>query len=274
MRRIYPALVFIPLFYIIVRHVAPLAFFLFVAIGSGIGQYEFYRLHYRSRMIPSILLGMGLGFFLQWIFYRGYDATPLTAIVPLLLMSVMLFHLFFIRDLQRVLTDSAVIFFGVVYVGWLLGHLILLREIAQGASFVFFLVLVTWGGDAGAYYTGISLGRHPLSPLISPHKTIEGSIGGLLCSIAVAFLSRILFLPVLSWGDCVLLGILLGVLGQLGDLSESMLKRNAGVKDSGSLIPAHGGILDKVDSLIFTAPTLYYYLLLVKGYGRFNIHVG
>jgi phosphatidate cytidylyltransferase len=141
----------------------------------------------------------------------------------------------------------------------------LTRALDGGEFLVFFVVLVTWAGDTGAYYVGMSLGRHQLAPVISPNKTVEGLMGGLLLALAMAVVASLWFLPSLTLADCLATGLLLAGAGLLGDLVESALKRSAGVKDSGMLIPGHGGMLDRLDSLLFTAPIFYYYVTLVKG---------
>ncbi|HJU05758.1 MAG TPA: phosphatidate cytidylyltransferase, partial [Nitrospiraceae bacterium] len=155
--------------------------------------------------------------------------------------------------------------FGILYVAFLLGHLLLTRALPEGAFLIFFVVLVTWAGDTGAYYAGVTMGRRKLAPTISPNKTVEGLLGGISLALGAAFVSRYWFAPWLTAFDCVATGLLLTITGVLGDLSESAFKRSAGVKDSGSMIPAHGGMLDRVDSLLFTAPAFYYYMTLVKG---------
>ena len=134
----------------------------------------------------------------------------------------------------------------------------------EGEFLIFGLFLVTWAADTGAYYVGASLGRHKLAPSISPNKTIEGVAGGLITAILAAFLAQAWFLPSLTSADCMAIACLLTIAGLLGDLAESAMKRGAGVKDSGSLIPGHGGMLDRLDSLLFTAPAFYYYVLLAK----------
>ncbi|MBM4124999.1 MAG: phosphatidate cytidylyltransferase, partial [Nitrospira sp.] len=161
--------------------------------------------------------------------------------------------------------DSAVLVFGILYIGLTMGHLLLTRSLAEGEFLIFFLVLVTWAGDTGAYYAGVSLGRRKLAPVISPNKTLEGLLGGLLLAILVSIGAGLWFLPSFSLTDCLALGLVLTLTGMVGDLAESVLKRSAGVKDSGSLIPAHGGMFDRLDSLLFTAPAFYYYVTLIKG---------
>ncbi len=159
------------------------------------------------------------------------------------------------------MTESAVLFLGVSYISGFLSHLFLIRDLPQGKGLIALILLLTWGGDAGAYYVGRAWGKHKLSPRVSPNKTVEGAIGGLATTLAGGLIVKLSLLPLLSWGNIISLSLLLGVFGQLGDLTESMLKRSAGVKDSSSLIPAHGGLFDKLDSIAFAAPLLYYYMI-------------
>ena len=154
---------------------------------------------------------------------------------------------------------------GILTIGWALGyHLILLRNAEPiGRQLIFLLAGVVWCSDTGAYLVGRTFGKHKLGTPVSPRKTIEGTIGGLVVGTLTSFLlSTILLKGTLSWGNAVFIGLLLSVLGQLGDLSASLMKRTAGVKDSGHIIPGHGGFIDRCDSLIFTTPVLYYYLAL------------
>jgi phosphatidate cytidylyltransferase len=130
---------------------------------------------------------------------------------------------------------------------------------------IFFLVLVTWAGDTGAYYAGISLGRRPLAPTLSPKKTVEGLIGGWVAALAAALVASNWFLPSFSPLDALVASFLLTGAGLIGDLSESALKRSAGIKDSGGLLPGHGGVLDRIDSLLFSSPVFYYYVILSQG---------
>ena len=151
---------------------------------------------------------------------------------------------------------------GAVYIGWAFGHhLILLRDISgAGRGLLFFLLVTIWIGDTAAYLFGRWFGTHKLRPTISPGKTIEGTIAGLVFGALGGLGVWSFFLKdILSFPHALILGVLLGIVGQLADLSESILKRSAEVKDSGNLIPGHGGLLDRCDSLIFSAPVLYYY---------------
>jgi phosphatidate cytidylyltransferase len=153
-------------------------------------------------------------------------------------------------DLPAAWTRLASAGFGVFYVGGLLAALPLLHA-QMGPAWVALAIAVTFGNDTGAYFIGRAFGRHKLAPVISPGKTIEGALGGLLASLAVVFAARGLFMPALSLRDCVMVGVPAAIVGPAGDLVESLLKRAAGAKDSGRLLPGHGGILDRIDALLF-----------------------
>lgn len=153
-----------------------------------------------------------------------------------------------------------------VGVGWVgfLGFLPLLRRLDDGLAWIFVVLVISWCGDTGGYFAGKYLGRHKLYPLISPKKTWEGVVGGVVFAIAGLFVVRAVGLPALTPLDCVVLGAGLCLAGVGGDLSESMLKRSFGVKDSGRIMPGHGGLLDRVDSVLFVSPLLYAYVTLLK----------
>ncbi len=154
---------------------------------------------------------------------------------------------------------------GILTIGWSFGyHCILLRKAGDtGMQLIFLLIGTIWCSDTGAYLIGRAVGKHKLSTPISPRKTVEGTIAGFIVGTLVSMaLSAIILKATLSLANAALIGLLLSILGQLGDLSVSLMKRTAGVKDSGDFIPGHGGFLDRCDSLIFSAPSLYYYLAL------------
>jgi phosphatidate cytidylyltransferase len=150
--------------------------------------------------------------------------------------------------------------FGVVFIGWSLSHLILLRSYPAGRWYIFFLCMVVWIGDSAAMYVGKGLGRHKMAPTVSPGKTWEGAVGGVLGGVLVAVVGARVLVPQSAWWQNLVLGVLVSLAAQIGDLGESMLKRYVGVKDSGTLIPGHGGLLDRIDSVLFAAPTLVYAL--------------
>jgi len=158
--------------------------------------------------------------------------------------------------------------FGVLYVGWTIGHLVLLREVSRGeieatlgstgAELLFFLYILTWSVDTAAYAAGRLFGRRPFFKNISPRKTWEGFWAGLAIAPVAAVIVSIYLCPLISPLQAVPIGLALGATGQLGDLVESTLKRDRGLKDTSGIIPGHGGVLDRFDSLLFNAPILYY----------------
>ncbi len=162
------------------------------------------------------------------------------------------------RDSSGVIVDISTTFFGILYVSWLFSFLIKIRYLSGGLGFLTALLLITKLGDIGAFLVGSKWGKKLLMPHISPKKTIEGALGGLLFSILGGLVCKP-FLP-FGYGQLLIISVSLGVLGQLGDLSESLLKRDCQVKDSGDIFPGMGGVLDEIDSLLFTAPVFYFIL--------------
>src|SRR5215212_11127187 len=186
-------------------------------------------------------------------------------------------YVFSKKPLEDSLPSSAIAVLATTYVGMLTGSLIRLRNDfpQDGWKLVFFLLLVVWLGDSGAYYVGKSFGKHKLSPRISPKKTIEGLIGGITTSIITAVVIHFTFFRTFPLLHAIIAGVLLSFAGVVGDLAESMWKRSADVKDSGTLIPGHGGFLDRFDSIFFTAPILYtYWHVLAFGFTGLNITQG
>jgi len=168
------------------------------------------------------------------------------------------------RNPRSALLNTSSALLGILYVGWLFGrHLILLRQMPDGRHLVFLLLGITWSGDIGAYLIGIRFGKHKVVPAISKGKSIEGYIAGIVFSVITALAIRHWLLSSIRLLHVVVLGIGLTIIGQIGDLAESLLKRSANVKDSGRLMPGHGGLLDRCDSMIFIAPALYYYIRLI-----------
>lgn len=263
-RRVYVALLVLPLFYCLVRYLPPYVFFGLVLVAAGWALWEFYQLHFAPPMkVGDLVVALGsLGLLLttmQWP-----EVLPMWVAATLTLFGIVLWQLASCPPSATTLATSAVLTFGILYIGVTLGHLLLIRSLGEGIYCIFFLTIVTWCGDTGAYYVGRLWGRHKLAPVISPNKTIEGVVGGMALALLGAIVSRVWFLPSLTFSDCLMLGLILTGAGVLGDLVESAFKRSAGVKDSGQGIPGHGGMLDRLDSLLFTGPTFYYYVMFVK----------
>lgn len=185
-------------------------------------------------------------------------------------------YVFTKKPIEESLPSSAVAVLATTYVGLLGGSLIRLRhDFPEGWKLIFFLLLVVWLGDSGAYYVGKKFGKHKLSPVISPKKTVEGLFGGMAVSIITAIVIHFTFFPNFPLHHAIIAGVILSIAGVVGDLAESMWKRSAAVKDSGTLLPGHGGFLDRFDSILFTAPILYcYWTLMVHGFRSLNIMSG
>ena len=152
---------------------------------------------------------------------------------------------------------------GVFYVPLFLSYLLLIRNGSNGKVWIFLLLTVVFIGDTGAYYVGSYLGRHKLCPAVSPNKTVEGALGGLFAGLGAGALYKSIWLPQLPWGPSLLFFFFIGVAGQIGDLFESQLKRVARIKDSGALLPGHGGFLDRIDALLFAAPVAYMFKVYI-----------
>ena len=171
-----------------------------------------------------------------------------------------LLYLFKIEERQ--LADATATITGIFYVVFFSYHVVLVDQTGEYSNLIWLIILSAFGTDIMAYFTGVLIGKHKLCPKISPKKTIEGSIGGILGSVLLCglfgyfFFDRILI-------HCIIIGVLGGVISQFGDLTASIFKRKMGIKDYGNLIPGHGGILDRFDSVLFTAPMVYYYIMLV-----------
>lgn len=171
-----------------------------------------------------------------------------------------LLYLFKIEE--RNLEDAMATITGIFYIVFFSYHVVLVDQTGEFHLFVWLIVLTAFGTDIMAYFSGVFLGKHKLCPKISPKKTIEGSIGGILGSVILCGLFSWFFIPRLLV-HALIIGALGGVISQFGDLTASIFKRKMGIKDYGNLIPGHGGILDRFDSVLFTAPMVYYYIVLV-----------
>lgn len=268
-KRVIASLIFIPFLIWTIFYAHPLFFFILINWIIIIGLFEFYSLVKKAAEVkPSFILGISFSLFISFYIYKfelnnlslGLVSAKLMAII-ILLIPILFFFNFFHKDFKKAVTKIALTFFGVLYIGWMLFHLVLIKELPDGNKFLFLVFLITWMTDTGAYLIGTKWGRHKLTLYLSPNKTIEGSLAGLAFAICSTFIFKRIFLPSIDPSSALALALILSLIGQLGDLSESMIKRSAGVKDSGALIPGHGGLLDIFDSLIFSAPTAFYYLV-------------
>lgn len=262
-RRVTVAVIAIPLI-LIASYLGGFYFFFFVAVISIFSFYEF-SLFARNK-------GANLNFLLSSLIIlilllnQYFNFTNLEVIVLLASISLLVIELF--RNKGSAIINLGSAFLGIFYIGMFAASLIALREFYPlsmdsknaGAFLIISILVSIWIGDSAAYYGGITFGRHKLFPRVSPKKSWEGAIFGFIFSIGALILAKVLALNFLSWTDAVIIGIIIGVIGQIGDLVESLLKRDSEVKDSSSLIPGHGGFFDRFDSLLFSAPAIWIYL--------------
>jgi len=263
LRRLYTALALIPAVYIIIAHLAPWVLTLLLLVVGSIALLELYNLSFPSHL-SRLLMGGGLTGFALTLIHPHFSYSLQELLIGSVLLAAVTISISAASTEHR-WNDAVAILLGVFYVGFPLSTVVSTRTVPGGEWLVLFLAVVTWASDTGAYYAGTLWGKHPLLPSISPKKTVEGVLGGLVLAVGVAFLAQQWFTSELSLADAVILGVLLTTVGLLGDLFESMIKRRTGVKDSGGILPGHGGMLDRLDSLLFTAPTFYYYVAYVRG---------
>jgi len=267
-KRVLASMIFIPCLIVIARR-GGYYYLALIDIVILIGLWEFYRMMEAKGLKPYKMMGILSGLALSWyvFFQQGIYANVLLSVIFIGIMVLELAR----KEKGLAVYHISVTLFGVFYVAWLGSHLILLRELPHlkgleyslGFSFVIITFVLTWCYDTGAYFIGSRLGRHPLLPGVSPGKTIEGAVGGMLSSIIGILVARATIAPYITLAQAIGLAFAASIIGQLGDLSESMIKRDVKIKDSSKTIPGHGGVLDRFDSLLFTAPLIYYFLKYV-----------
>lgn len=237
-------------------------FGLLVLAGALLIQWEVYNMMEQGGGLPRRMLGLLLGVVLV-LRILVPASVPLVVVIVLLLIGLMPFE----HEREQPLVSLADTIFGAVYPTALLGFLLELR-VARGPEVgdleAFFLtlavLLLVWAADIFAYYVGKTIGRRQLAPRVSPNKTWEGAVGGFLGALVVAIALKLTVLGFLAWPHIAALAVICGAISQVGDLAESKLKRSVEVKDSGTLLPGHGGLLDRFDAMIFAAPLSYLYL--------------
>jgi phosphatidate cytidylyltransferase len=234
----------------------PLLFWLVITAGAFIGLSEYFRM---VKVFPgsgTVLLAVIIGCLPVVLSLSGSGTAVLTGGYLALLGIVLLVLKLYagLADGLSLLTKTG---FGVFYIALCSAHLVLIRFLPDGASWLLLLTVITAGSDTGAYYAGRAFGKEKLCPNISPGKTINGALGGGVVAVIFAAVVAALFLPEASFFKVALAAVILSGIGIAGDLTESIIKRGTGVKDSGALLGGHGGLLDRIDSLLLTAPLLY-----------------
>ncbi|MDY6990213.1 MAG: phosphatidate cytidylyltransferase [Thermodesulfobacteriota bacterium] len=257
-KRWLSAVVAIPLLALVILKGGRTCFALIIGLAAVIGLIEYYALVLPGEAKAEKGVGLVIAVAMVSAFYKA-DVMAICGILSLALLIFAIICMKRFRPGASVVGTISRQVMGLIYVPFLLGHVILIRDWDRGIVWTCFLLAVVFAGDTGAYYVGKAMGRHKLSPHISPGKTVEGAAGGLAANLAIGAWCKHYWLPELPWGLFVGLVLFMGVVGQVGDLVESMLKRSVVVKDSGKLLPGHGGMLDRIDALLFASPALYYF---------------
>jgi phosphatidate cytidylyltransferase len=264
--RLTTGLIGAPLIVLLLYFGPPEGWLLFVAVAAAVGAFEFFSMTHPEDRVSQVL-GVALTWAVMAVLWlRGGDPRALLTLVVAAPIVGMMLVLGRLGDIEtsavRVMANT----FGPLYVGGTLGVITLLRRDADalgghaGAGFVVLSLALAWASDTGAYFAGRFLGKHKLYEAVSPKKTVEGALGGLAASLLSGVVAHFWFLPSLPLPDAVVLSLVAGALGQAGDLGESLLKRSFHVKDSGGIVPGHGGILDRVDALLITGTMTYLYV--------------
>ncbi len=274
-QRVLTAVIGVPALYFII-YLGGIPFLIFTLAVIFLGGLEFSKLLQAKGVSSERELGLVSSLVLAVAAYFGYFYLGFFFAIAVIV--IFIFQL--IRQEFTVsITEIGVTLFEIVYLGWFLSHAVLLRNIGfssnvkayaetaqnlkdAGFFYVFLVVSCTFLNDTGAYFAGRWKGKRKLIPGISPGKTIEGTIGGIISSIVTAEVANLIFKSPLEYYWAFIFGFVIGAVGVLGDLVESLIKRSAGVKDSGQILPGHGGILDRFDSLIFAFPAFYYFAII------------
>ena len=259
--RIITALIALPLIVVLTLYVSTGVFFAVTLVIVTLAVLE--ALHVFRPQVDMPLKGLvvtgGLGIYTVICWYPALFAQ----VFSILFLLLGIFYLFRFKDIVLVINDCAVVLLVWAYVPVLFSYIVLLHAIPNGHELVFMVLLMTMVCDSTAYFSGTYWGRHRLYPAVSPKKSIEGALGGICGSVIAALVSKWIYVPEFSVVTVLGFGVVIGVFAQVGDLFESLLKRSARIKDSGQLFPGHGGMLDRLDSLLFAFPIAYLYVKLV-----------
>ena len=265
MTRVITAVIGIPLLIYVVQFAPPYVAIALIFIAMLLALHEYFRLSLQPGTLAFQIAGYALATGIAASF--SYNALFSFFWLPASSVLILIVALFSPGEMKDRMRACAMAFLGAWYLGGTMGYLIGVRKIGSagetGADLLMLLFVVIWANDIFAYLIGRKFGRRKLAPVVSPKKTVEGAIAGLIFGILASAVSTRIFIPQITIRDAVFIGLLVGIFGQIGDLCESIVKRAANVKDSGGIIPGHGGMLDRVDSLLFGAPAMYYYFYFV-----------
>jgi phosphatidate cytidylyltransferase len=252
------AIVAVPSLFVIIYFGADILFSALILLVVVAGMFEYNMLVFGKAFCWEKIEGLAIAFLIPIAFHNG-NAITVLGLLSLALLTVFFLYIPKIQNESFDLLPVMKVVFGFMYIPLMMSYLIWLKLGEDGVLWVFFIIVLAFSGDVAAFYIGRAFGKKKLIPLVSSGKTIEGTLALVAGSTICCLIYSWFFMPHLSWFHAVALGFIGSILGQLGDLCESIIKRVSGVKDSGVILPGHGGILDRLDCLIFISPFTYYY---------------
>ncbi|TAL68851.1 MAG: phosphatidate cytidylyltransferase [Bacteroidetes bacterium] len=290
-KRVIVAFVGIPLAFLII-YLGGYVFFITIVIISSVALWEFYKIAEKKHAFPNKIPGIIAGICFMFLFYSGNKFSDLNWLIVLFaLFALLILTLELWRNKPNGIFNVSTTFSGFLYIAVSFTCLIGIREFYRLFDELYFtnhlinlkddfgltilkkdiycgwlvasIFISVWISDSAAYFIGVKWGKHKLFPRISPKKSWEGSVAGFFGAIIGFAAASILLIPKFPIMHSVIIGAVIGIIGQIGDLAESLLKRDAGIKDSSAILPGHGGILDRFDSILFVAPAVYIYLLIL-----------
>ncbi|WP_394826274.1 phosphatidate cytidylyltransferase [Pendulispora albinea] len=264
--RLLTAAVAVPVILYLLYGCPPIAFYCLAFPAAVIGSHELFAMTHPGDRVSQILGVLLSAASSLLVYFCGHDPRVLLTLLVAIPLLGPLLTLIRVGDISSAALRACAMGFGPIFVAVPMTMLAMLRRDMgdDGPGYVLVTLMFAWLADTGGYFAGRFLGKHKLYELVSPKKTIEGSIGGLLGSVAGALLASLWYLPAFPLAHSVPLALVASAFGQAGDLGESLLKRSTGVKDSGSLVPGHGGILDRIDALLLTSTIVYVYTMWVQ----------
>jgi phosphatidate cytidylyltransferase len=261
-QRIITGLALVALFVVIFLFSPPWLVCVIATLIILLASWEFFEMVLPEQAFGDRLLCLTLASLIPMAALPG-RADCLTGSLFVSIFALGVRSLFSGKDLKARFAELELCLFGILYVSFTLSHFVLLRNLEDWKPWIFFILIVTYIGDVAAFFSGTRWGRKNLSPLLSPKKTVEGALGGLLATVLAGFACKLVFFQALTSFQALWVAALLSVSGQLGDLLESLIKRSYGIKDSGRMLPGHGGILDRIDSILLAGPVGYYLAILI-----------
>jgi phosphatidate cytidylyltransferase len=261
-KRWITGIIAVPLLSLIIWYSSEEVFAAFIVLIILLAYHEYNRMVFGADFSWEKREGMIIAFLIPCSVFTG-DVRLILAVLSFSVLGVFILFLMRIKDQSFEINPLGKVVLGFLYIPFMLSHFIMIRQAENGILWVFFIIVLAFSGDIAAFYVGRKLGKRKLIPWVSPGKTVEGTLGLVAGSVAGCVLFKMLFLSSLPILHAVIFGFLGGIIGQLGDLCESAIKRTSGVKDSGTILLGHGGLLDRLDCLIFIAPFVYYYRLFL-----------